>query len=311
LGTPQKITTTSGAVVWSAIYDAFGNSQISVETITSHLRFAGQYFDQETGLCYNLNRYYDPATGRYLQPDPLGQSLNPYAYVFNNPTGLIDPLGLCAVKSTWNWSVDKFWIGMDYTSDFVAGFGDTLTLGGTKWIREQWQQAFCWYDPVDYSSNAYTGGKWASYTWEVAFGVAGAAKSLAKYGVMHALKAGSIASSISGGLTFITEIAMGESTSRALKSSIINTSTAFVAGGLGSIKTGAYSLFLLTKDTNIIAQKLVNGSVNESSAIFTAAVMPVGGFALNLIREPIAAGVYGATFSLINAPWMVLSDAIF
>ena len=109
-GTPQKITTTSGAVVWSAVYDAFGNSQISVETIISHLRFSGQYFDAETGLCYNLNRYYDPATGRYLQPDRLNQGLNLYAYVFNNPTGLIDPLGLCAIRKGGakikEWSIE-------------------------------------------------------------------------------------------------------------------------------------------------------------------------------------------------------------
>src|SRR5207245_4975790 len=39
--------------------------------------------------------------GRWLSPDPIGgdisnpQSLNRYAYVLNNPTNLIDLLGLC------------------------------------------------------------------------------------------------------------------------------------------------------------------------------------------------------------------------
>jgi RHS repeat-associated protein len=33
---------------------------------------AGQYYDSETGLHYNYFRYYDPATGRYLTPDPIG-----------------------------------------------------------------------------------------------------------------------------------------------------------------------------------------------------------------------------------------------
>jgi hypothetical protein len=200
---------------------------------------------------------------------------------------------------------------MDSVSDFVAGFGDTLTLGGTKWIREQWQMAFGWYDPVDYSSNAYIGGKWSSYAWEIAFGAAGAAKSLLKYGVRHALKAGGFASSISGGLTFITDISMGKSTSNALKSSIINASTALMAGGLGSIKTATYSAFLLTKNTNIVAQKLLNGSVNELSAIYSAAVVPAGGLALNLAKEPIAAAVYGATFSLLGAPLNILGRAIY
>jgi RHS repeat-associated protein len=34
--------------------------------------YAGQYFDAETELHYNLNRYYDPVTGIYLRTDPFG-----------------------------------------------------------------------------------------------------------------------------------------------------------------------------------------------------------------------------------------------
>ncbi|MBW1928939.1 MAG: RHS domain-containing protein [Deltaproteobacteria bacterium] len=98
LGTPQKIVTTSGAVVWSAIYDSFGNCHISTETITNNLRFPGQYYDSETGLYYNLNRYYDPTTGRYLRADPFGDGINLYTYCFNNPLLFIDPEGLCAVR---------------------------------------------------------------------------------------------------------------------------------------------------------------------------------------------------------------------
>ena len=97
-GTPQKLITSSGLVVWSATYDSFGNAQIDVEVITNNLRFPGQYFDAETGLHYNWNRYYDPETCRYLRTDPFGDGLNLYAYVFNNPLSLIDPLGLCAVR---------------------------------------------------------------------------------------------------------------------------------------------------------------------------------------------------------------------
>jgi hypothetical protein len=37
-----------------------------------NLRFAGQYYDGETGLHYNYFRYYDPGTGRYITADPIG-----------------------------------------------------------------------------------------------------------------------------------------------------------------------------------------------------------------------------------------------
>ncbi|WP_228940675.1 RHS repeat-associated core domain-containing protein [Photorhabdus thracensis] len=59
------------------------------------LRFAGQLFDEESGLCYNRHRYYLPEGCCYLSTDPLGLNggLNPYAYV-HNPTNWVDPLGL-------------------------------------------------------------------------------------------------------------------------------------------------------------------------------------------------------------------------
>ena len=98
-GTPQKLIATNGLVVWDGKYDAFGNCQIEIEAITNNLRFAGQYYDAETGLHYNLNRYYDLQLGRYLRADPFGDGLNLYTYCLNNTNTLIDPLGLCAVNS--------------------------------------------------------------------------------------------------------------------------------------------------------------------------------------------------------------------
>ena len=73
LGTPQKITSVSGAEVWSAKYNAFGGTDIEVTSmVTNNLRFAGQYFDEEIGIHYNRHRYYDPKVGRYLKSDPFG-----------------------------------------------------------------------------------------------------------------------------------------------------------------------------------------------------------------------------------------------
>jgi RHS repeat-associated protein len=61
-----------------------------------NFRFAGQYYDEETGLHYNYFRYYDPKTGRYLTPDPIGLAggTNLCTYAGNNPVNAIDPYGL-------------------------------------------------------------------------------------------------------------------------------------------------------------------------------------------------------------------------
>ncbi len=72
LGAPQKLFDTAGKTVWEAGYLSFGEARILIAGIENNLRFPGQYFDQETGLHYNWHRYYDPATGRYLTPDPIG-----------------------------------------------------------------------------------------------------------------------------------------------------------------------------------------------------------------------------------------------
>ncbi|WP_282187987.1 HNH/ENDO VII family nuclease, partial [Photorhabdus noenieputensis] len=73
------------------------------------LRFAGQLFDEESGLCYNRHRYYLPEGCCYLSADPLGLAggVNPYSYV-HNPTGWIDPLGLagCYSQNRKYWPTD-------------------------------------------------------------------------------------------------------------------------------------------------------------------------------------------------------------
>ena len=63
LGTPRIMTNSNGNVAWKAKYTPFGAATIIMGTIENNVRFPGQYFDIETGLHYNWNRYYDPKTG--------------------------------------------------------------------------------------------------------------------------------------------------------------------------------------------------------------------------------------------------------
>jgi len=97
LGTPMKLLNQSGVTVWSATYDAFGRATVDpASTVSNNFRYPGQYYDAETGLHYNWNRYYDPATGRYSTSDPIGLwgGINTYTYVFSNPLKWTDAMGL-------------------------------------------------------------------------------------------------------------------------------------------------------------------------------------------------------------------------
>jgi RHS repeat-associated protein len=102
LNIPRRITRRSTTdVVWSWESDPFGSTAPNenpsgLGAFTFNLRLPGQYFDSETGLNQNYIRDYDPATGKYVESDPIGLNggVNTYAYVNGNPISAIDPLGL-------------------------------------------------------------------------------------------------------------------------------------------------------------------------------------------------------------------------
>jgi RHS repeat-associated protein len=102
---PADIFDGEGDLLWSAEYDDWGRLIGDAAGPTAaQLRLMGQYFDSESGLHYNRFRYYDPAVGRFISPDPLGvvAGLNEYLYA-PNPINWSDPLGLyCGKKSCRN-----------------------------------------------------------------------------------------------------------------------------------------------------------------------------------------------------------------
>ncbi|MFI8984652.1 DUF6531 domain-containing protein [Streptomyces antimycoticus] len=96
VGTPIELVDESGTIAWHTRSTLWGTTTWATDsTAYTPLRFPGQYFDPETGLHYNLHRYYDPTTGQYITTDPLGlgPGPNPRTYV-TNPHREIDPLGL-------------------------------------------------------------------------------------------------------------------------------------------------------------------------------------------------------------------------
>ncbi len=96
LGAVVKATDEDQAIVWDAVRKPFGRRNVTVEQVEMPLGFPGQYYDQETNNYYNYFRDYDPATGRYLQSDPIGLNggLNTYLYAKANAIRFVDASGL-------------------------------------------------------------------------------------------------------------------------------------------------------------------------------------------------------------------------
>jgi len=103
LNTPRVIVNASNTTVWR--WDnvhAFGanlpfeDPDNNGQTFEYNPRFPGQYFDRETNLHYNYFRYYEPETGRYISPDPIGLAggMSVYGYVEQNPLSFVDSDGL-------------------------------------------------------------------------------------------------------------------------------------------------------------------------------------------------------------------------
>jgi len=143
IGTPRAISNQSGTVVWNWYSGPYGtvlpNEDVDGDNVlfAFNLRFAGQYYDEESGFHYNINRFYDPATGRYLESDPIGLKggLNPYGYVGGNPVMHIDPLGL----EVDVWNTDK--ISVDYVNPFGDPDKDQRMIGNDG--KEFWRADIC------------------------------------------------------------------------------------------------------------------------------------------------------------------------
>ncbi|EOL8951106.1 RHS repeat-associated core domain-containing protein [Cronobacter dublinensis] len=98
-GLPERVTDADGHTLWRGQFSTWGKTERELSVpqwqVPQNLRFQGQYLDRESGLHYNLFRYYDPVAGRYTQMDPIGLlgGINTYSYV-GDPLVWVDPLGL-------------------------------------------------------------------------------------------------------------------------------------------------------------------------------------------------------------------------
>jgi len=118
-------------------------------------------WDPETSLYQTWFRKYDVNQGRWMSVDPLAgstdnpQSLDRYVYVLDDPTNLIDPLGLicsqvCTASGCGPWICDDpdatFW----RNNPSLLGFGFYPTPVGMESINPTWlERLLDWVRPIE------------------------------------------------------------------------------------------------------------------------------------------------------------------
>ena len=97
VGIPREMTDIHGNLLWYGEYTAWGRLKKDERVYrNAHqpFRLQNQYYDEETGLHYNLMRYYEPEAGRFVNQDPIGLWGGENLYQFApNATMWLDPLG--------------------------------------------------------------------------------------------------------------------------------------------------------------------------------------------------------------------------
>ena len=172
-GSTVAITDASGDTANTYAYTPYGEIAGSTETIENRFKYVGAYgvMDEGGGIYFMKNRYYDAATGRFLQKDPIGfdgGQTNLYAYVRNNPVNRIDAEGLggrrgpgdrgfltpveaqqrAAEEVSWWDKAEAAWYAFDKLAPAIPGVGDvafgskvvcTAIISGIQ--EGQWSEA--------------------------------------------------------------------------------------------------------------------------------------------------------------------------
>ena len=116
---------------------------IIIFTDSAHqpFRLQNQYFDEETGLHYNLMRYYEAETGRFINQDPIGLLGGSNLYRFApNAQGWTDPSGFIAMALVFLPEIGAALTALGQAALTAIGNGAVLSLGGDTSVRLKHRQ---------------------------------------------------------------------------------------------------------------------------------------------------------------------------
>ena len=133
LGNVTDLTDRLGENVVKYRWDAFGGMFAGVLAPYSRMGITGKEYDPKTGQVFFGSRWYNPMVGQFIMPDTFmgqlnrPQSLNAYAYAWNNPVNRIDPTGHWVDNSDGTYTAES--------GDTLWGLAEQTTGDGSNWTN--------------------------------------------------------------------------------------------------------------------------------------------------------------------------------
>ena len=162
IGIPKEMTDIHGNLLWYGEYTAWGRlkkDERVYKNAHQPFRLQNQYFDEETGLHYNLMRYYEPEAGRFVNQDPIGLLGGDNLYQFAPNTLMwIDLWGLSAHGGGSYGNVRKASSGgeVNHMPAYKA-----VKDGGMSGGISRYKSPATWMSKADHQKTA-SWGRWAT-----------------------------------------------------------------------------------------------------------------------------------------------------
>jgi len=305
LGSITGLTDAKGSHAARYTYDAFGKPMQDESRMVNPYRYTAREWDSKANSYFYRARFYLPEVGRFTAIDPLGlsQGQNQYVYVFNNPTGYVDPSGAVAwfVAPAVGALVGGAIGGGTYIyqsidwSEFVPsspiGWGALLVVPGmytAVYASQHVKDTFNGGDLALYTTGGAAAGAAAPVGWAIA---AGAGIT----GLGAAAIAGGMA--VLGGLIDTGMQAVADDRALTWGDLVVSGATSLLGFGMGE---GLKAMGLITKEVGRNATHLTSllcGQQTQrtlyNTILSTSITKPIKEVVKTIVKDPISDTVNG------------------